>query len=1118
MLLTIILYCVCPLCEHVERRKNMRNNSKFVFAAFASTLLVLSACNQGPVRTLTGIEVTEEPVKVSYDYGEEFDARGLVISSVYSDETKEILPSTEYTLAGYDAFAPGEQEITVTYQPDKDNAEQVFTTSFNVTVAEAGIASIYIYAKPTKLEYERNESFDPAGLVVLAIYEDDSYDQIPSALLSLSKPDMSTSGKKTVTVTYGSFTESFEINVKVPTIKSLVVEVYPDKTTYQLNEQFSTKGLKVSYLMSDKSYDEVLNYDISYEEGVTPQNITSSYGVKKVNISVGKGEDKLETSFSISVIKPVAHTYNEYVTVSPSNWNELTYQDNNDTEIMSFIGGSFFNFNYEFEEGHEGDLNYIVDGGYQVEYDAVTKLEDVTADYAGDEKYSIPEKATKNYAYKFTLREDLKWDDGTPIKAEDFVYTMLEQENPDFFNYRADSFYNGDTIIHNAQNYLFQGSEGYFNARTNYEHYNEEDDEDLYFRSYAVAAYPEDSKDKMKDGTNTTVIDYELGNYPDELSYFAPGSYGVFIMLYFYDSSNTLTPTELAARSAALDGKSLAEIKADPTLNSYWELILNWWKTEADEELDFLVSHVVMPEVKADEVGIFVGDTDYELVVILDKELSLFKEDGKTLSYRAAYQFSSLPLVKKDLYEDCKVEPELEDGLWTSKYNSSVETTASWGPYKLTYFQAGKQFILDRNDNWYGYKMDKYDGQYETDRIVCDTIAQWNTAWLAFRQGDLASIGIDVSVADDYKGSSRAVYTASDFVSSMQLQSNKDAMKLREKEGVNKTLLSYPDFRAAISLSFDRAEYTRTCTTASLAGFGIFNSMHYYDVENGGVYRNTDYAKQVICEVYGVDVEDYDSLDEAYAAVTGLNVELAKQKLEAAYAAALEAGDINEGDTVLLTVGASEDTEAVRRQFNFIKKSLEELAKGTSLEGKLTAELNTSFGSKWANAFRAGEYDICTGGWTGAAWNPGYFLLAYLSPDYMYSKAWDTKNQKLTFNPYGDGTEEHTYTMGLLDWYACLNSSADAQYKWGNGGSDLPEEGATEFRLRIIAALEKEILKAYYTVPIAYSFSASLNSYKVESGCKTYNTFMGYGGIRHLHYNYTDAEWEPIKGTFDYKN
>ena len=33
--------------------------------------------------------------------------------------------------------------------------------------------------------------------------------------------------------------------------------------------------------------------------------------------------------------------YNTTTSVMPSNWNEFTYADNNDTQIMSYIGSSF---------------------------------------------------------------------------------------------------------------------------------------------------------------------------------------------------------------------------------------------------------------------------------------------------------------------------------------------------------------------------------------------------------------------------------------------------------------------------------------------------------------------------------------------------------------------------------------------------------------------------------------------------------------------------------------------------------------------------------------------------------------------------------------------------------
>ena len=113
------------------------------------------------------------------------------------------------------------------------------------------------------------------------------------------------------------------------------------------------------------------------------------------------------------------YTYSTYTAVSPSNWNELTYQDNNDTQIMGYIGSSFFSYDFKFDAN--GD---IIPGEFVMKYDAATKLEDVSAEYAGEDKgWNIPEGA-KARAYKITLREDLKWDDGTPIKAEDFVYTM----------------------------------------------------------------------------------------------------------------------------------------------------------------------------------------------------------------------------------------------------------------------------------------------------------------------------------------------------------------------------------------------------------------------------------------------------------------------------------------------------------------------------------------------------------------------------------------------------------------------------------------------------------------------------------------------------------------------
>ena len=799
------------------------------------------------------------------------------------------------------------------------------------------------------------------------------------------------------------------------------------------------------------------------------------------------------------------YTYNTYTAVSPSNWNELTYQDSNDTQIMSYIGSSFFSYDFKFDAN-----GAIVPGEFVMKYDAATKLEDVSAQYAGEDKgWNIPEGA-KARAYKITLRNDLKWNDGTPIKAEDFVYTMKEQLNPLFRNYRADSFYLGATIIAGAKNYAKQGQSGWFSAAEAYSEYTTELDSKLEFSLGSTVA---------KDQILTTTKDAEGNDVP----VYGDGAKAKSYIRSWLESqlgTSVFTAAQAAsvltsnffkdldpAKIVALEGKTFAQIKADAELKATWDILIGWWQTEPNEELHFFAAEYTYPAVEFDTVGIFAGDGDgqddeLEIILVLEKSLPLLKEDG-SLSYQAAYNMSSLPLVKKDLYEQCKVAPTTEGGLWTSTYNSSVETSASWGPYELSSFQAGKSYRLTKNNDWYGYNLAENEGLYQTTDIFCETIAEWNTAWLKFLAGEIDGIGIDVSVADDYKGSDRAYFTPDDYVASLQLQSNEEQLKARQEEGKNKTILTYVDFRKALSLAINRAEFAAKTTTSSKAGFGLFNSMHYYDVENGGVFRNSDEAKQVLCDIYGVNVEDFESLDEAVDSITGYDLTQARQLVESAYQQALANGDISETDVVELTFGTSAISEVLTRRHDYVKNAWIELVKGTSLEGRLQFSADAEFGSKWADDFRDGKYDVCMGGWSGAAWDPGYFLLAYLSPDYMYSLGWDTSAAEMTFTMKGVGENgtDITDTMSLLDWYDCLNGATGAKYDFSATALEQSQ------RLQLIAALEKEVLSVYYSVPVFNSFSASLISYKVDYVTYEYNTFMGYGGMKYMTYNFDDADW-----------
>lgn len=798
---------------------------------------------------------------------------------------------------------------------------------------------------------------------------------------------------------------------------------------------------------------------------------------------------------------PKEYTYNTFTSVSPSNWNELTYEDNNDTQIMSYLGSAFFEYNFQFDENG----NVKEDGSFEIEYSAATKLQDVTAKYAG--QYGLPEDATKLRAYQITLRQDLKWQNGDPINAHDFVYTMQQQLDPLFKNYRADSFYVGATIIHNAQGYAKQGESGWFAADATYSVYSEDLDEQIFF---SLKGAEEEGSTGAKSYIRSW-LESQLGTSQFTAAQAASVLIGNFL------------PSLTVEQFASIEGKSLAEIKADEALKAVWDAVIGWWQTEPNEELQFFVAHYTYPEMDWSEVGMFVGETDYDIVIVLDKDLVLLAEDGESLGFKAAYNMSSLPLVHKATYEACKIAPTVEGELWRSNYNSSALTTMSWGPYKLESFQAGKEYQLVKNDQWFGYNDPQYKDQYQTTRIVCETIKEWQTAWVKFQAGEIDGIGIDVSIADDYKNSPRAYFTPDDFVASLQIQSDVEALRARETEGVNKTILKYDAFRKALSLAINRADFAAKTTTSSLAGLGLFNSMHYYDAEHGLAYRSSEAAKKVLCDVYSVNIDEFATLDDAVDSITGYDLAVARQLVNEAYDQAIADGEIEPTDIVKIQFGSGAINEVVTRRHDYVKAAWKELVKGTKLEGRLDFEEDKDAGSAWATDFRAGVYDICMGGWSGAAWDPGYFLLAYLSPDYMYSTAWDTSAEMLTFRMEGvpsvdaEGnplsyTED---TLSLMDWYDCLNGASGSKYNWASG--HLSEE----LRLQLIAALEKAVLSKFYSVPLYNSFGASLISFKLDYITYEYNTFMGYGGIRYATYNYTDAQWEAFvaehNGQLDYK-
>jgi len=785
--------------------------------------------------------------------------------------------------------------------------------------------------------------------------------------------------------------------------------------------------------------------------------------------------------------------YNTTTSVMPSNWNEFTYADNNDTQIMNYIGSAFFEYDYKFEGDKkfnaDGSVNKagIVPGAYTTNYSAATKLEDVTKSVDAKWGYTDAQKEEGGYAWKITLRNDLKWDDGTAITAADFEYSMQQLLDPNFMNFRANTYY--DTLmIKNSKVYFFQNTEGTYETigSQGYESVQAAIDagETLYvniWNMWGAKGYLDAEGNECPEYvaiTDETVYNNEAGDdpcsgkmmYDDYGAYLEPGT-GYDACIYV---ENTVR------------------------------------------------------DVKWEDVGIYAVEGENAIVLCLDKAYSFLKEDG-SLSVWAPYYFSSLPVVHKAKYEASKIAPADGATLWTSNYNSSLETSASWGPYKLVEFEAGSHYKLVKNENWYGWNMEQYKNQYNITAINCRKVEEFNTKWMGFLNGTYDDASLQTENVADYLDSKYVYFTStSTGTYGMQLYSNLATLKESEN---NNGILAIQEFRHAFNLALNRSDIVeKIWPGSSIPCFGLLNVAYYYDIENspeledGGQYRNTTIAKEGILRAYGFtqgadgkwssgDLTGL-STNDAYDALTGYNPTYAKQQMQKAIdilTADPEKYGYDATKDITLIYGSSSDTDKQRFRATYLQEVLDGLTKGTALEGKIKVVFDASAGAQWAEAFRTGATQIGFGyGFTGNGFNPFDIIGAFVNPDddLNYHMYWDTSAIDLTLTmPAGDyaGAGE-TITMSVQNWYYCLNGLAETEkqaktYNWSEGFAPV------EARLMILSALEEITIKESRSVMLIADSGGSFLGAKFSYFSEDEHTFMGFGGLRYIEVNYTDAEW-----------
>ena len=796
-------------------------------------------------------------------------------------------------------------------------------------------------------------------------------------------------------------------------------------------------------------------------------------------------------------------TYHSYTTALGSNWNPHAWETNGDSSVLSYIESPLCTMSIEDSEN----------GVYQWIYVAAESVTDVTADHQDDlTKYAVilPEGQTveeteSGYVFEIKLNPEMKWEDGTPINADTYIYSMKALLDPSMKNYRANLYYAGESAVAGGNTYYSSGSPIY---------------------TAAVAPYGE-------------------GETPDYSYDLAAGIEAGHVFINTKTTEMTLAPytlDELVNTYGAPGAEQLAAVEADA--NAYGYTLVTADNLETVKGLvgaclaPFGMDWASMDEATQNELlmeALWIHDGSVSEVADYDETVGCYKVDDYTIRYVTESQIdinyfltscTSNWLVYEDLYEAGK---DTSGELVTTNYGTSLETTMSYGPYKMESLQDAKQMVFVQNENYYAYEQTEsgylyaftdylVDGEnvqaYQTTKVVIDVMDD-DAAKQAFLKGELTEWAPSADDLPTYATSEQLYKAPETYTMSFFFNTGVDALKEMDnsKGNTNSVVLSNHNFRMAFSLGIDRDEWVGA-TAGYIPAFSLLNSLYFYDVYNDPTssYRNSEEAMQALCNFYDVQYGEgtpYADLKAAHDSINGYNLTMAQELMKKACEELVAEGLYTEGEDIVIRIGWAKGalTSSDNQQITLMNEYINEAAEGSGF-GKITLEGVGNITDRYGDV-PAGEFAIGYGAWGGAAFYPFRNFQVYCDTEQYAGQinelgCWDPATETLTLTVNG---EEMTKTW--QDWSRCMV-----------GSGDLANE-SFETKLKVLADMEEAFLGFVYRIPLASSTICSLLSYQANYYTQDYNIMYGYGGLELMTYNYTDAEWEAFVadqgGTLSYE-
>lgn len=215
-------------------------------------------------KSLTGIQITHMPEKLTYIEGVPLDLEGLELTAVYDNGTSH--PVWDYTVTG-STDTVGTATITLIYQD--------YEVSFEVTVEQKSLYAISVSREPDKMNYVEDTEFDPVGMELALHYDNGTTEYVTEGWRLVY--DFALPGSTVVEIYYQigdteCYTCLWGVWIEERQLQELRILTPPDKVAYIEGQQLDLTGMTLEALYNN-GQTETLEYSQVYAENFNPYAI-----------------------------------------------------------------------------------------------------------------------------------------------------------------------------------------------------------------------------------------------------------------------------------------------------------------------------------------------------------------------------------------------------------------------------------------------------------------------------------------------------------------------------------------------------------------------------------------------------------------------------------------------------------------------------------------------------------------------------------------------------------------------------------------------------------------------------------------------------------------------------